>query len=287
MRDYLLYILMTGVFLGLALFFIFSNRFSISKIEVARDDLHTDSSIILEELSDYKGKSILTFSGRRAEHRIKKAFPEFSAVRIRKVWPNALTIELETHEIVANLRAYYVLPEIETSPLLEEEEFALDFAEELEAVFDLEREEEEEEGVEPVEQKALLNRVGQAIFDREEDIELMTIIVEGLTQPVEDREIIIPKEAMDFTFDSIKYLQNELGLEVAGVRFLPVAREVHLRTEAGTYLWLSTGKDYRKQIDNLALIYRAAELDKEDLAYIDLRIREKIIYCPRRTSCDR
>ena len=286
-RDYLLYILMAGALLGVVFFFIFSSRFSISKIEVARDDLHTDSSVILEQLSGYRGKSILVFSKKGAENKIKEAFPEFSEVRIRKVWPDTLTVEVVTHEIVANVRAYYILPEVETSGLLEEDAVTLDFSEELEAVFDLGSEEEEEEGPEPVEQKALLNRVGQAIFDREEDIELMTVIVEGLTQPIEDRQIIIPKKSMDFTLDSIRYLQNELSLEVAGVKFLPVAREVHLRTAVGTYMWLSTEKDYRDQIDSLALIYHAAELDKEDLSYIDLRIREKIIYCPRRTSCDR
>ena len=92
---------------------------------------------------------------------------------------------------------------------------------------------------------------------------------------------------MDYILDAIKYFTNVMQMEVKSVRYLPVAREVHLVTDGNLVLWLSTDKSYKEQIDKLHTIYKVAELEKEDLAYIDLRIKEKIIYCPRRTSCDR
>jgi hypothetical protein len=288
LKDFLLYVIIGVVFLGLLIFLLFSSRFAINKIEIARDDLHIDSSAVTALLADYKGKSIFTFSKNRASNLIQEAYPEFARVDVKKLLPNTIKVELETHEIVANIKAYYILPKVEPE-LSEEDEEMLEITEALKTAFDLEAdtETEDKEEITPIEQKALLNRIGQAIFDREEDLQLMTITIDGLSQPIEDRGIIIPEVYMDYILNSIKYFTNLMQMEVISVRYLPVAREVHLKIDGHSVLWLSTEKDYKEQIDKLNTIYKVAELDKEDLAYIDLRVKEKIIYCPRRTSCDR
>ena len=277
-----------AVFVGLVIFLLFSSRFAISKIEIARDDLHIDSSVVSNMLADYKGHSIFTFPSSKASNMIKEAYPEFSRVDIKKLLPNTIKVELETYDIVANVKAYYVLPKAEPEVTAEEEKM-LEISEALKTAFDLEAgtTTEDKEEITPIEQKALLNRIGQAIFDREEDLQLMTFTIDGLSQPLEDREIVIPTESMDYILDAIKYFTNVMQMEVQSVRYLPVAREVHLKTPGGLVLWLSTEKGYKEQIDKLHTIYKVAELEKEDLAYIDLRIKEKIIYCPRRTSCDK
>ncbi|RLB92999.1 MAG: hypothetical protein DRH76_10680, partial [Deltaproteobacteria bacterium] len=288
LKSFLLYVIIGVVFLGLLIFLLFSSRFAVSKIEIARDDLHIDSSAVTKLLTDYKGKSIFTFSKNKVSNLIHEAYPEFARIEVKKLLPNTIKIELETYEIVANIRAYYVLPKVEVE-LTEEDEEMLEITEALRTAFDLEAdtETEDKEKITPIEQKALLNRIGQAIFDREEDLQLMTMTIDGLSQPIEDREIIIPEIYMDYILDSIKYFTNLMQMEVASVRYLPIAREVHFKTDGNLTLWLSTMKDYREQIDKLHTIYKVAELDKEDLAYIDLRVKEKIIYCPRGTSCDR
>ncbi len=78
-----------------------------------------------------------------------------------------------------------------------------------------------------------------------------------------------------------------MQMEIVAVTYMPVAREVHLVTEPGVTLWLTLEKEYKEQIDKFNTIYRVAELDQEDLAYIDLRIKEKVIYCPKGSRCDR
>jgi len=288
LKDFLLYIIIGAVFVGLVVFLMFSSRFAISKIEIARADLHIDSSVVSDMLAGYKGNSIFTFSKLRASNSIKEAYPEFARVEIKKLLPDTIKVELETHEMVANIKAYYVLPKAE--PVLsEEEEEILEISEALRTAFDLEAgtTTEDKEAITPIEQKALINRIGQAIFDREEDLQLMTITIDGLSQPLEDREIVIPTRSMDYVLDAIKYFTNVMQMEVKSVRYLPIAREVHFKTDGNLVLWLSTEKEYKGQIDKLHTIYKVAELEKEDLAYIDLRVKEKIIYCPRRTSCDR
>jgi len=288
-KDAFLYVVIGAVFLSLVIFLLFSSRFAISKIEVGRDDLHIDSSAVTDLLRDDRGKSIFTFSKRKTQRLIQEKYPEFSRVEVRKLLPNTIKIELETHEIVANIKAFYVLPKPEKPILSEEDQVAMEITEALKTAFDLEAgtSTEDKEKITPIEQKALLNRIGQAIFDREEELQLMTITIEGLSQPIEDREFIISEVAMEYILNSIKYFTNLMQLEVNSVLFLPIAREVHLTTENNLVLWLSTEKDYREQIDKLHTIYRVAELAKEDLSYIDLRVREKIIYCPRTASCAR
>lgn len=288
LKDFLLYVVIGTVFLGLLVFLLFSSRFAINKIEIARDDLHVDSMAVTNMLAGYRGKSIFTFSKNDAAQMIQETYPEFSRVTVKKLLPNTIKVELDTHEIVANIKAYYVLPKPE--PNISEEEIPMmEIAEALKTAFELktgpttiDREE-----ITPIEQRALLNRVGQAIFDREEDLQLMTVTIDGLSQPIEDREIVIPVKRMDYILNAIKYFTNLMQMEVTSVRYLPIAREVHFKTESNLTLWLSTDKDYREQLDKLHTIYKAAELEKEDLAYIDLRVKEKIIYCPRGTSCDR
>lgn len=287
-KDFFVYVVVGAIVLALIIFLLFSSKFSITNIEVARDDLHIDSAVVMELLDDYRGKSIFAFSRSDARDLIQKSYPEFSKVIVRKLLPNTIKVELETYEIVANVRAYYILPQVEET-IVEDDEKVAAFNEALKTSFDLQvgTSTEYREELTPIEQKALLNSIGQAIFDREEDLELMVITVDGLSQPIEDRQFVIPTNDMQYVTDSIRYFTNLLQIEIIAGRYLPIAHEVHLTTQDNLVLWLSTDKDYKQQIDKLDTIYRVAELDKEDLAYIDLRIREKIIYCPRRTSCDK
>jgi cell division septal protein FtsQ len=283
-----LYVVIGFVFLALLAFLLFSSRFAINKIEVSRDDLNTDNSNIVSLMSEFKGQSIFTFSKSKASELIQENYPEFSRIVVKKLLPNTIKIELETYEIVANIKAYYILPKAETV-VLEEPPEVRELGAALKTAFDLDGKPatEDRQEMTPIEQKALLNRIGQAIFDREEDLELMTVTIEGLSQPIEDRQVVIPAKDMEYIVNSIKYLTNLMQMEIVSVQYLPIGREVHLKTRNNLVLWLSTEKDYKEQIDKLNTIYKVAELDKEDLAYIDLRIREKIIYCPRGQQCAR
>jgi cell division septal protein FtsQ len=294
----------TGIFIALILFLAFSSYFSVTDIEVVRENFNIDSAEIENEVNQYIGKSIIFFPKTQIHKTIQTKFPEFASIEIRKILPSTIKIHLESHEIVANLRAYYVLPEAEkvtkedftelnkaieelsgSDPEIEslEELTPLGDEEVADAIFDLG---EEDEGPAPIEQKSLINRIGQAIFDQQENLELITIIVHDLSQPVEDREQIITREHMDYMLEAIQYLKNTMDLEILEIKYLPIAREIHLKTNNNLVLWLGIGRDYKEQIDKLNTIYENAELNKEDLAYIDLRIKDKVIYCSRDTQCD-
>lgn len=279
-----IYFTITGlVLILLILFLLFSSYFSITNIEVLRKDFHIDTALISNQLNEYIGENILFFQRSKIVNKIQENFPEFSSVQVKKVLPHSIKIELQSYPIVANIRAYYVLPELET---IVEDDYVTEVEEALKESFILDEEvSTKKEEITPIEQKCLINEIGQAIFDKEEDLELMTILVTGLTQPIEDREVIITDDKMDYILNSIKYFTNLLTIEVSAIEYLPIAREVHLNTSAGFEVWLTTEKDYREQIDKLNVIYKTAELDAEDMAYVDLRVREKVIYCLSNARC--
>lgn len=298
-----LYLVITGiVFAVLILFLLFSSYFSITNIEVVRESFNIDSAAIENELNPFIGKSIVFSPKSRIYKAIQKKFPEFAIIEVRKVLPSTLKIDLESHPIVANLRAYYILPEAEktvnedftelnkaieelydSDVTIKEPPTLLSDEEITDTIFTLDESKKEPE---PTEQKCLLNRIGQAIFDQEENLELMTVTIRNLTQPVEDREQVIIKEHMDYMLDAIQYFTNVMGLEISGTEYLPIAREIHLKTVDNLVLWFSIERDYKEQIDKLNTIYEPAGFHEEDLSYIDLRVREKVIYCIRNSRCD-
>ncbi len=296
----------TGVSIVILLLILITSTYlSITNIEVVRENFNINSAEIENKLNIYIGKNLLFFPKSKIYKTINTHFPEFNEVKVNKIFPSIVKIQLTSHPIVANLRAYYVLPEpvvvveesfTELNKAIEELSGTdpnlalLDINNPLsdedvsEAIFDLG--EGGDEGPEPIEQKSLLNRIGQAIFDQEENLELMTITVRNLTQPIEDREQVVHTQYMDIILETIQYFQNTMGFEVLGIEYLSVAREIHLKTENNLVIWISINRDFKEQIDKMHTIYEPAELNSENISYIDLRVKDKVIYCPRHTRCD-
>lgn len=289
-KDAFLYIVAGVVFIGLIVLIIFSSKFSINEIPISRDNLNIDSAAVSDLMKVYKGKSIFFFSKTEAHDLIQKKYPEFSEITIKKLLPDQIKVTLKNHDIVANMKASYVLPKVQKEPvrdLTSDDKPSTSDNTESDPEKTASNNKDQVEEVSPVEQKALLNEIGQAIFSQDESLELMTITIKNLSQPIEDRQFAIPTNDMKYILDSIKYFTNMMNMEITAVTYLPIAREVHLTTEKNLTLWLGTDKDYKKQLDKFSTIYKVAELDKEDLAYADLRIDEKFIYCPRRAACDK
>lgn len=282
----------------------FSSYFSIKSIEVDRENFNIDSAKIENSLGVFVGKNLIFFPKSRIQNLVLKGFPEFSGVEIKKLFPSKIKIKLTSFPVVANLRAYYVLPPAEEPApedftelnkaieelstvdptILSAQSNPLEDKNASKGIFSLDG---KGEGPVASEQKGLLNEIGQALFDQEENLELMSIVVRGLTQPVEDREFAIPTKTMEYIMGAVRYFTNAVGLEVLSVEYFTFANEIHLKAKNGLVVWLSVDRDFKVQLDKLKTIYEPAELNKVDLAYIDLRVKEKVIYCLRGTRCDK
>ena len=290
LRDYLksavknitIVLLVGGGVVVIGAAFFFSSYFSITNIDVARENLNIDSAAIENQIQKYKGENLIFTSMHGIEKEIMNYFPEFEEVNVKKTFPDTLTITLKSYPVMANLKAYYHLPQPEpdeeTVPHLKDIEAALDEA------FSITPQKEEEP--EWIEQKGLLNAVGQALFNQEEDLELITIVINGLNQPIEDREQVVKKEYMVYMMEAIDYIHNLFDLKVREIEYLDEAREMHVKMDNKLVVWITFEKDFKEQIDKWKTIYEPVELNRENIAYIDLRVREKVIYCPRGNQCD-
>ncbi len=286
------FIVAIGLFIIFFIFLISSSYLAIKNIQVIRENLNTDSASIEKELHQYIGKNTVFFPKSRIKKTIQEKFPEFASVKINKTLPSTISISLKSHANVANLKAYYILPVADIVEDEEEEKKSISpFKDKAvtSKVFSLKptKASAKKDEPKPVEQKSLLNSIGQAIFDREENLELITVIVKNLDQPVADRQQIVAKGHMDYMFNTIKYFKNIMDITIVEVEYISNGWEIHLKTKKNLILWVSMERDYKKQIEQFNSIYKAAELDKENLSYIDLRIRNKIIYCSKGSRCDK
>lgn len=317
--DNFLYRTIALIAILLAAFTIFiSASFSIQNVEVTRQDLSIDSAKVENLLSGYIGKSIIFSRKQSMIKTILGRFPEFKTVRIKKILPDRIQVSLEAYPLVANLKAYHLKPK---GPSLSPQQFSAlnqaiqDLAQDSSAKPTPSKIAPPNEGggqsnnlpltkgeggsregggspsavdsapAKPIEQKGLLNGIGQAIFDRTDNLELMTIILHDLKEPVLDRQQIISPAQMSYLLESIAYFQSSMNLEVGSVYYFSAGREIHLKTRKGLSVWLTFEVSFKDQIDKLKAIYESAELSKQNLSYIDLRIREKVIYCPRESAC--
>ena len=294
-----------GFFL-LIISLIFSSYFSIKNIQVVRENLNIDSAAIENKLNQYIGKNIVFFPRSKIYTTIQKDFPEFASVKVNKSLPSTIKIQLKSHTIVANLKAYHLpAKKTDSKESTESTEFnnavkdllnpksteglsqpinPIGSEKTISGIFDLDATKKKDEP-KPIEQKSLLNSVGQAIFDREESLEFITITIRGLTAPIKDREQMIERTHMSYVLNAIKYFKDVMKSEIVGAEYLKVAREIHLKTKKNLVIWISIERDFKTQIDKLQTIYEAAELNKENLSYIDLRVRNKLIYCQANARC--
>jgi len=267
--------------LGLLLIFFFSTYLKIAEINVVRYDFNVNSAAIQDVLKPYIGENILLFDRDLVIQTVKENFEEYAQVHVKKELPNTLRVELEAQPLLFNVRASYILPEINDQEANPEDE-------PLETDENNPPEQEiPEEPIEPTEQLAILNGAGQVLLTQEENLELPTMVVEQLTHPLENKEILISPERLQNLQAAIERFEKAFpDQRIERVQYFPDGREVHLEVKNGLTLWITFQKDPVEQVDKLYSIYEPAALDQEDLAYIDLRIAEKVIYCPQGARCD-
>ena len=108
-RPFYIALAAAGV-VGCLLLFLFSAYFSVAEIHIVREDPTVDSERVAERLNPYLGRNLIFFPQRKMQAALNEAFPEFSSIRLSRKLPRTLEVRLESHPLVANLKAYYTLP---------------------------------------------------------------------------------------------------------------------------------------------------------------------------------
>lgn len=132
-----------------------------------------------------------------------------------------------------------------------------------------------------VKKSYIINSVGFAIKENLEDPKLPYIKIKT-DEPINPKEAVIEKSKLNYILNAKNYFEDKFGMKILGIQYKPIAREVHLYTDKGFYLWLDIQKPFEDQFKKLKKAIVKLDIYKENLEYIDLRIAgssgDKIIY---------
>lgn len=127
----------------------------------------------------------------------------------------------------------------------------------------------------------IINAIGQVIKEDYENKDLPYIRVKS-DEPINTKEIVIDEKTLTLLLETKTYFEDKFGMKIKEILYKPIAREIHLLTEKGFYIWLDMQKPIDQQLQKLKKTLVKLDIYKENLDYIDLRISgtngEKIIY---------
>lgn len=251
-------VLVSVTLIAAAYLVFFSGFFSVSSISVQRDALTTSVPLIQGALSDVMGRNLLFVSSSALEEKLYGMFPEVKALEVDRLLPRTIKVTITEYPVVAKLR------EQTTGTVW------------------------------------LLNEVGQIL--KKETAAALPVIdyrnayqfpfadVEqqftGLTH-LQDGAIALSAKDVRFILSAYEHLRAKFSITAKEMPFFPLERELHIHTDRGFQLWLDADQDMAGQLDRLAITAGEFNASSSRIAYIDLRVKGRIIYCPRGAACDR
>ena len=250
-----LLILLVGGSIGLIFF---SQVFNIAHIVVERTDIATNIAPIQQKLMPYQGKNIFFVSKDEIDYVIKKSFPEMKTIRISKLLPRTIKLKFEEYPIVAQIKAVgqenvMYLNEMGMVRSIDTKNTKLPLIEYV-TEYDLQDEE-------------LLPRIAPYLA-------------------VQDRNTIMKAEEVTTILESKKIFEEQFSIPIVVVRYYPLEREIHLQTDRDFSLWIDATSPIEKQVEKIQIALADFNIYKIELAYIDLRISNKIIYCTTNSICN-
>ncbi len=245
-RRYLFLILAVALALIVMGIFMFSGKFQVQRIIVVGNDSVSDErveeQINLEKEGTVWGifpsSNIFFFNTRRATARLMEEIVQIRQVEVKRQMPDVLKVYLEEREPALVWQTG-------------EDEYYLDL-----------------EGV-----------ISKEIHgDPEFNLPKMR---DESKREVQTKEKLVSKNFVEFSVDLAKTFQSETGLEYEELSTpAPISREIRVRTKLGWYIYFTSERTLESQYQKLLLILNK-ELkkgQKENLEYIDLRIKDKIFY---------
>ena len=88
--------------------------------------------------------------------------------------------------------------------------------------------------------------------------------------------------------NSIKKLEkNIINLQIKDIIYYDIEKELHIKLKNNTILIYSLNQEINNQIEKTAIFNKDfLQINKSDIIYIDLRIKNKIFYCLKETETD-
>lgn len=127
----------------------------------------------------------------------------------------------------------------------------------------------------------VINSMGYVIKEDLENTSLPYIRIKS-EEPVNKDTPLIEKSKLTYILNAMQLYEEKFGMRIVEAQYKNIARETHLLTEKGFYIWLEMQNPAEDQLKKLKKILVKLDIYKENLQYIDLRIAgangDKIIY---------
>ncbi|MFN7160435.1 MAG: cell division protein FtsQ/DivIB [Candidatus Gracilibacteria bacterium] len=254
-------------FMGIVMGIVFvSGFFHISSISVVRDSAYVNPQQIEQYVAKIKGQNILFVNTDELRQDLLDTFPMLSSVEIRRLFPQALQLKVSSYPVFARIK---------------------------------------NEGLKT---EFYLNSNGVIVQpdpnQKQTDQSTMLLITIPIYAKVYDefKEILTPfielkigkkiftKDQMQFLQKVVDTYQKNFDGKLAGLSFLPIEKEMHLKIASGTTVYFAVEKDLDTQLYMLKSFLtdlKADVLTGGEYSYIDLRIKDKVITCKKGASCAR
>lgn len=223
----------------------FSSYFTVQNITVERNNTTIPATELAPFLNRIKGRNALFVHTEDLMRDIEQKFKfEVKLARIQKKFPNHLSLLIEEYPRIAKLN---VITDGATKS------FAV-------------------------------NEIGYAIPATETDAQLPVITLRNPANPqlYKEHTVVISKEFLDKFDTSFKTFLTLFDLGIEYGEWLERAREFHLKSDKGFFVWLDLTQDIEDQLKKLKRAQVKLDIYNEPLEYIDLRIAgsesEKVIF---------
>lgn len=238
----------------------FTGYFNIKSIVLERDNVNLDTLAIEQTLVKYKDTNIFSLNKQQIIQEIHDNFPQIENVSVYKLLPQTLKISVSMYSVVARIREHEG-----TIYNLNEKGLPLP---EIKIYNDL----------------PLIEIINQHYFNQISKSELQ--YVEKYFKIRLYEEIIYPNK-LQLILDTISIFERNFDISIVKTRFYPIENEIHMITNLNFSLWIDLRKDdINTSIIKLKHGLRYLNIYDLNLAYIDLRIPDKIIYCLSGDVCE-
>lgn len=254
-------IILAGIALGISFF---SPFFEVSDIIVTRDTVFVDIEEVQQTLSQVIGKNILFLPTEQLETDILNLFPSVETVHISKVYPKTIKAELKTHNVFALLKKrgsdeQYVLFDngvLRASSVLGED------TKQVDGVLQI---------VVPTYEE--LGDGSQGVLDQ--------------VFPLGDKKQYLSQDMVDKISNLLDTFHKNFSEKDATIELFPLENEVHIMLQSGTRIMFWLDRDVDTQLFKLKTIAQGVDLYSGELAYVDLRIIDRVDICKKGASCSK
>jgi len=241
-RNYIPYFLITSlIWLAIILFLIFWPIFKVKYIEIIKKDNITNMNISYKAVDDFRWESILKIDEKDIFNKFKSYQENIKEINLNIDFPNTIKIEAESYKEMFNI-----------------------------AIND---------------KSYILVENGTLIPSKpSKNLQNLTIIKEiDKNKFIEYKKIFEPYYLFKINEIIKKLEENIINTKIKSLTYYEIERELHIETENNLLLIFSIDSsiDVNEQIKKLVIFNKDhLSLDKNTIVYIDLRVKNKIFYCP-------